>query len=487
LALTAAAVTAAPGCGDDTAPGADGGVPIVDSGGVVIDAPPDTPDADTRDIRDRIAAIPGVADLMEKPLQNLPGYRFFTFTFEQPADHDAPAGQKFKQRVTLLHRDTSAPTVLFSSGYYVSTQGRRSELTRFLNGNQLSVEHRFFEPSRPDPADWSLLTIEQAAADFHRLRGAFGGIYGGKWLGTGASKGGMTALFHRRFYPQDLDVTVSYVAPISTAGPDPRYASFIAKGDEPACRQALFAWQQAILGQKNEVLDLVAADATSQGWTFAVLGVERAFEHAVIELPFYFWQYSDASLCPMVPAAGATAQQNYAFLNDVSAMSNVADDQVYAYAPYFFQSGVQFGYPQFKEDHILTLLAFPQSDVPKNYVPYPVDMTYDPKAMQDVLGWLSSQGERLIFIYGENDPWSAGMVDLGGAKDSYLFVQPDGNHGSRITDLAPADRDAAIAALERWTGVDIATPMKPGRGGEVPGGPGWPIELLAEDEQLKLR
>ena len=63
-----------------------------------------------------------------------------------------PGGGTFKQRLTLLHRDFAAPTVVYNSGYFVSTRGSRSQLTQIVNGNQLSMEYRYFSPSRPEPA-----------------------------------------------------------------------------------------------------------------------------------------------------------------------------------------------------------------------------------------------------------------------------------------------------------------------------------------------
>ena len=143
-------------------------------------------------------------------------------TFDQPADHGHPEGVHFQQRLTLLHRDVAAPMIIFNSGYDLDPNPSRSEPTRFVNGNQLSCEHRYFAASRPDPTDWTLLDIEQAAADQHRVIQAFKTIYGGRWLSTGASKGGMTSIFHRRFYLYDVDGTVAYVAPITyAAGLDP--------------------------------------------------------------------------------------------------------------------------------------------------------------------------------------------------------------------------------------------------------------------------
>jgi hypothetical protein len=41
------------------------------------------------------------------------------------------------------------------------------QLTRLLSANQISIEHRFFAESRPNPVDWSKLTIQQMAADLN--------------------------------------------------------------------------------------------------------------------------------------------------------------------------------------------------------------------------------------------------------------------------------------------------------------------------------
>jgi hypothetical protein len=61
------------------------------------------------------------------------------------------------------------------------------------------------------------------------------------------------------------------------------------------------------------------------------------------------------------------------------------------------------------------------------------------------------------------------MVDPGGAKDSFRFVVPGGNHGSNIARLTAEDRATAYDALERWTGVKPTVPMmKPGQADEGP-------------------
>ncbi|GHJ24483.1 hypothetical protein TPA0909_60970 [Streptomyces albus] len=123
----------------------------------------------------------------EKPVD---GYRFFVLEYKQPVDHRHPGKGTFKQRISILHRDTNRPTVFYTGGYNLNTSPSRSEPTQLTDGNQVSMEYRFFTPSRPDPADWSKLTIWQAASDQHRIYQALKKIYGKNWIATGWQQGG---------------------------------------------------------------------------------------------------------------------------------------------------------------------------------------------------------------------------------------------------------------------------------------------------------
>src|SRR3954468_5999079 len=127
----------------------------------------------------------------------------------QPVDHRHPSKGTFQQRITVLHKDVSRPTVFYTGGYNVSTTPSRREPTQIVDGNQVSLEYRYFTPSRPAPADWSKLDIWQAASDQHRIFKALKKIYSRNWISTGGSKGGMTATYYERFYPRDMDGVVA--------------------------------------------------------------------------------------------------------------------------------------------------------------------------------------------------------------------------------------------------------------------------------------
>jgi hypothetical protein len=417
------------------------------------------------DIRDRLAAIPGLT--VTEQATTLAGYRFFVMTFAQPADHRVPTAGQFLERLTLLHRDETAPMILFGSGYFVSLRGARTELSKMVAGNQLSLEHRFFGPSRPDPADWTTLTIEQAAHDYHRIVEAFRPIYRGRWLTTGGSKGGMAAVFHRRFHPDDVEGTVAYSAPLTYAAdavvsPTNRYIVFVDNvGPDPACRQALRDFQRRVLASRAGMLPLLDELAAAKTTTFdQILGKSRAVEFAVDEMPFLFWQYGSAADCAGIPGTTATSKDLFQFLDDVADLYTYSDVDLMNFLPYYHQCATELGYPADREDYLADLLAYPGQDQPPAYLPAGIPTPpYDPSGSVDTQAWVESHGERLLFVYGEYDPWRAGAFELGAARDSFKLVVPAGNHTSRLADLKPADQTIAVDAVSRWSGAPATIPQ----------------------------
>lgn len=410
------------------------------------------------DIADLLKKVPGMTVVAEEPAPA--PYRFFRLTYQQPADHRHPEKGTFTQRMTLLHKDSARPTVLYNSGYNVPEQQFRAEPTKLIDGNQLAVEHRFFTPSRPEPTDWRNLNIWQAATDHHRILAALHSIYPKAWITTGGSKGGMTAVYHRRFYPDDVAGTVAYVAPNDVIDSRDVYDKFLDNvGDDPACRTALEVLQREALVRRAELGTLVAENAAANGLTFDKItgSIDRALEFAVIDTPFAFWQYGDRSGCPTIPGPSAATREIYDFLEAWGSPSFYSDQGIEPYVPYFYQAGTQLGSPYPDEAHLRDLLRYKGQDVPRSLVPRTIAMRFDPVAMPSVDLWVKFAGSRLLFVYGENDPWSAEPFQLGpGSKDSYRYYAPAGNHGSKIESLVPDDAAKATSALLRWAGTSAS-------------------------------
>lgn len=402
--------------------------------------------------------LSGLAGVTVEEVSSVEGARSFLLTIEQPVDHAHPDRGSFSQRALLLHRDVAKPMVLASTGYGLfGLPPTDSEVSFLLEANSLIVEHRFFEGSVPDPRDYSTLTIRQAAEDHHRVVTLFKGIYRAKWLSTGASKGGMTSLYHRRFFPKDVDGTIAYVAPQSYGTNDPRYPAFLEEVGSPACRSRLIDFQRAVLSRRDEILPLYQAQAAAYGLTYQrVGGLEVAFEHSVQELRFALWQFLDEAFCLALPATDASADVLVATLDVASGPANLASDQMLSvFGAYYYQASAQLGSYGPLEKHLKPLLRHPGTCRVQRYSPAPVDH-FDIGAMPLVQAWLGLFGERVMLIYGGDDPWSAGALELGQARDSFRYIIPRANHlTASASNLPEPQRSEALAALERWAGTPV--------------------------------
>lgn len=423
--------------------------------------------AASTDIKDRILAIPGMSLIEEKPY---PGYRFFVLNYEQPIDHRKPSKGTFKQRITLLHKSTDRPTVFFTSGYNVNTNPRRSEPTQIIDGNQLSMEYRFFTPSRPSPADWSKLDIWQAASDQHRLYEALKPLYTKNWLSTGGSKGGMTATYYRRFFPDDMDGTVAYVAPNDVVNKeDSAYDRFFRNVGTQECRDKLNAVQREALVRRGEMVARYQKWAEDEGQTFKTIGsVDKAYENAVLDMVWAFWQYSLEKDCADVPAPTASTDELYDFVDQISGFSSSTDQGLETYTPYYYQAGTELGAPTVRYPHLKGLQNYPGYFGPRVYVPRDIPMKFKPSAMRDIDTWVRNSGEQMMFVNGENDPWSAEPFRVGKrAKDSFVYTAPGANHGANVASLKADEKEKATATILKWAGVAPAAVIS----GEKPAKP----------------
>lgn len=412
--------------------------------------------AQSADILDQVKALPGVTSVTEATAPT--GYRFFKITYRQPVDHKRPSKGTFEQRLTLLHKDVARPMVMYTSGYNVSQNPSRSEPTQIVDGNQLSMEYRFFEPSRPANPDWDKqLTIWQAATDQHRIIESFQRIYRENWITTGGSKGGMTATYHRRFYPSDVDGTVPYVAPNDVDNDDDIYNDFLANvGTDTQCRADLTAVQRRILGPDRDwFLERTRQEAEATGDTWEIPGsLDRGMELAVVDLYFTFWQYLPQSECANVPGPEATKEEVWDWTLNVVPLNGYLDQGLLPTLPYYYQAAYQLGWYEAYTSPLDGVLRYPGAWGGDNFVPEefrPVE--FDERAMPDIDRWVTKRSTQMLYIYGGNDPWGAEAFTCGkraAQRECAKYVVAGGTHGARISQLPEAERIRATALILKW-------------------------------------
>jgi hypothetical protein len=366
--------------------------------------------------------------------------------------NDTNAGS-FKQRVFISHYSYDAPTVYITEGYggdYAVNQNYIEELAKMFRTNQVFVEHRYFGSSMPANKDWKYLTTTNAAADQHRVRQLFGTIYKNKWIATGISKGGETALIYRTLYPNDVDITVCYVAPLCFGVEDGRHESFIAnKPGTQADRDKVRAFQIEVLKKRKKIFPLFKSFCKEKKYSFN-LPLEEIYDYCVLEFSFSFWQWGWRS--SSIPSDKALNTDLFNFLVKVAGPDYFSIEGIEPNIAFSVQAAHELGYygydtkPFAKYLKIKTAVGY----LNKIFMPKDYQVAFDSTISDKCALFLKDNDPKMIFIYGEYDPWSAVAVSFENKKNMYTAVCPGGNHGSRISSLPEGMKNEVVSRIKKW-------------------------------------
>ena len=393
-------------------------------------------------------------DLIFKKIRNQDGFAAsYQLMIKQPLDHNDEAAGYFYQRVYLNHRGFDNPNVMATAGYD-RPRNRIFELANYLDANQIDVEHRFYGASVPDSLDYQYLNLNQATADLHRINQIIKEIYTGPIITTGISKGGMTTLFYRYFYPDDVAVSVPYVAPINIDFKDERIYSFLDNVGEAVCRQQIEAIQTRLLKNKSDYLPLVKWFAKGQGNSFDRLGVEAAYELAVLEYSFSFWQYGGD--CSTLPSSEVDDEELLDHFLSVSGVDFFSDQSINRYAPFYYQMGSEMGYYGYSTDAFDEYITAAGVEPSAVFWPENVSTTTDLSLTRKAQSWMTNELERVVYIYGSIDTWTATGIQPNEELDAVLINMEGKNHRSaRIEQMTPEELELLESTLERWLNMDI--------------------------------
>jgi hypothetical protein len=401
----------------------------------------------------QVRALPGVVEVQASRFDDKSFREAYEVIFEQPLDHQDPASAKFRQRFFIFHAGYDKPVVLVTEGYG-AYGSRAGELTRLLGANQVNVEHRFFGKSIPSPVNWADLTVRQSADDLHAVVRILKALYPGKWVSTGASKGGQTSLFYKCFYPDDVDATVPYSAPVNVAQEDPRLYRFLETVGDEAMRARIKDYQTALFRREDELLPLVKGWAEKQKWTLG-LGLAEAYEYGVLEYPFAFWQYGTFKLSD-IPAPDAPAAALFEHYQKIGTFYFYTDQGQKAFEPFMYQAFSEIGYYNYDVSDFKGIMKALTSPTNMVLCPKGVKIVFEPATMDRVYRFLQYEAGRVIYIYGELDTWAATQVPLIGRTDAVKIVVRGAHHGVGIRDFSPEQRELFYQCLERW--LDLKLP-----------------------------
>lgn len=401
-------------------------------------------------LEQKISAISAIKEI--RPLETSEFSEKYVTYFTQPLDHRHPEKGSFLQRVIVSHVGFDRPTVIVTEGYgaaYALRSQYREELSKLLNANMIFVEYRYFLESTPEPKDWQYLTAENSADDLHAITTAFKNIYPGKWIATGISKGGQTTLLYRTFYPDDVDISVPYVAPLCYGVEDGRHEPFLHKVSTPENRKKIEDFQLEALKRKATLLPRFEKYCTEKNYSFRA-PIEEIYDYSVLEYSFALWQWGTP--ISSIPATTASDDEIFSHLLAISEPGYFTADS--PNASFFVQAARELGYYGYDVQPFKQYLSIQSSEGYLHRLMLPEelkDIPFDKTLSKKITKFLKKQDPKMIFIYGQNDPWTAaGVTWLKNKKNIHVFIQPNGSHLARISTLPEKEKKEVMELIKQW-------------------------------------
>ena len=403
------------------------------------------------ELRQKLAALQGISGIEKLESEVYPEKYLVRIT--QQVDPKNPAAGTFTQRVVIGHVGFDRPTVIVTEGYggaYALNPKYQEELTKLLNANLVFVEYRYFLESTPEPKNWDYLTAENSAYDLHHVNQTFRQLYQGKWISTGISKGGQTTCLYRAYFPDDVDFSVPYVAPLNRAVEDGRHEPFLRQVGTKAERDRILAFQKAVLKQKAAIVPMLENYCQEHKLTFRIPMAE-VLDYSVLEYPFAIWQWGTP--VDQVPEPTASAADLFKHLMEISEPSHFSNEQ--PYVSFDVQACRELGYYGYDTAPFKGLLTIKSAKGYLNKLMLPAELIdqveFRPELYHKVYNFLKDNDPKMIFIYGEIDPWSATRVPtFRGKKNEQIYIQPRGSHRARISNMPEEMKKQIMDQIHAW-------------------------------------
>ncbi|MEG2121467.1 MAG: S28 family serine protease [Rikenellaceae bacterium] len=378
----------------------------------------------------------------------------YVIMIEQSLNPTDPKSGKFNQRFVLLHSDFNKPMVFQTEGYsgaYALKEKYASELAKHYEANEVVVEHRYFEKSRPDSIDWQYMRGPYAAADLHKINQELRKIYKTKFITTGISKGGQTTMFYKTYYPDDADISVPYVGPLCFGVEDGRHEPFLETCGTQVQRDSIKAFQREVLKRRKAMTPLLDQYSKDNNLKYRVLNANQLLDYCVLELSFSMWQWGTPA--SSLPSLKASDKEIFAAL-----VAN-AGPEYFSINPgeaFNVQALAELGYYGYDTKPFSDLLVVKDThDYMRNiFVPIEVKETvFDVTQANKIVSYLDNNDPKMIFIYGQFDPWSAPAPHdslFEGKTNLKKYMQPAGSHRSRIDNMPDSIKNEIYSTLDKW-------------------------------------
>ena len=200
------------------------------------------------------------------------------------------------------------------------------------------------------------------------------------------------------------------------------------------------------------MLELVQLHMSRQNATSFSLSPGEVLEYAVLEFSFSFWQWGGD--CEKIPGPDEEAEVLFDYINDIVSWNFYSNNSISYYLPSFYQFMTELGYYGFLIEPVKDLLVDLKNPSNLRFAPQDTDLTYKPY-LQKVVDFLDEKGDRVLYIYGGYDTWTACGYE---PKPGIRALRKDlvkGSHTTRINSFDPLQKREIFDSLSSWLGIEV--------------------------------
>jgi hypothetical protein len=250
------------------------------------------------------------------------------------------------------------------------------------------------------------------------------------------------------FFPADVEITVPYVAPLCKSAEDGRHEPFIANfAGTPEQRAKILDFQKEILKRRASLQPKFDSLCTAKGYQFN-LPNEEIYDYTVLEFSFSFWQWGSNS--DAIPSVKASDNELFSYFIKLCSPDYFIKES--STSAFFVQAGRELGYYGYDIKPFEGLLKIKSTKgyLTKLFLTEESRFKFDSKLYKKLSKFVATTDSKMIFIYGEFDPWSAVKVNEPKSNNVVVVIDPKGSHRSRISTLPEETRKMVLSLIERW-------------------------------------
>jgi hypothetical protein len=248
----------------------------------------------------------------------------------------------------------------------------------------------------------------------------------------------------------DVDISVPYVGPLCKGVEDGRHEPFLRKVGRKQERRKIEAFQKEVLKRKEEILPLLEAFSKEKNLEYRI-PMPEVLDYCVLEYPFALWQWGTS--VSVIPSLHSDTPTLFKHLMDISSPDYFAENQ--PNISFFVQAARELGYYGYDTKPFRKYLTIDSSKGYLNRIMLPKELVgkveFRPALYHKIYDFLKDNDPKMIFIYGEIDPWSAAHAPVfKGKKNEQVYFQPRGSHRARIGNMPEDMKEKILTQLNQW-------------------------------------